>query len=110
MTLYVLPNVGVKLRVGKAMKGGDGMRPFVVAGPRSVLDYIARSLDVEMFDGFLSPLFNITLDKKARVASGIPPDAAFFAFSYPVAALGNAIETRKRMPRCSVLLFRFSQV
>ena len=87
MSLSVIPNILLQLRLDDGQRDSDRLIPFEVIGPRSVLAFMQEEMQLESIRGLMSPFFGITLDEKSRVAAGIPRDATHFAFSYPVSGL-----------------------
>eukprot|EP00966_Prymnesium_polylepis_P326408 7382323-Prymnesium_polylepis.1 len=87
MSLSVIPNIVLQLRLDDGQRDSDRLIPFEVIGPRSVLAFMQEEMQLESIRGLMSPFFGITLDEKSRVAAGIPRDATHFAFCYPVSGL-----------------------
>ncbi|KAL1511499.1 hypothetical protein AB1Y20_006297 [Prymnesium parvum] len=71
---------------------GKGLTPFRITGPRPAVRLLkkvfrASTLDVSRaLAGVCSPFSPITLSGADRTAAGVPPDAAFFTFAYPLKA------------------------
>lgn len=116
MTYHIHPDVGVAL-TAKWQDEADSSacdgtpRPFSISGPSEVLallDEFATSggPDEPPHCGVLAPPTEVTLAGAQREAAGVPLEAAFFAFAYPLSSLTNRFEELVvEQGRCEPWLF-----
>ena len=117
MVYHIYPDVGVTLTVtwqDEADKSAsDGTpRPFSISGPSEVLALLDEFANEPRSDeeldhcGVLAPPTEVTLAGAQREAAGIPLEAAFFAFAYPLPSLTNRFEELVvEQGRCEPWLF-----
>jgi hypothetical protein len=84
-SLYLISDVGLELKIGKADEAGSS-RTFEVVGPPKVKNLV-ESLVTGRALGTFSPIYPITLDPDARKEAGVPQEALHFAFAYPLTSL-----------------------
>ena len=118
MVYHIYPDVGVTLTVkwqDEADKSAsDGTpRPFSISGPSEVLALLDEFANEPRSDeesdahcGVLASPTEVTLAGAQREAAGIPLEAAFFAFAYPLPSLTNRFEELVvEQGRCEPWLF-----
>ena len=63
--------------------------PFTIVGPAHVLALLEREAAGAPLDGFISPPNKITIKGERARKAGIPMDAAFYSFAYPLEILAG---------------------
>ena len=63
--------------------------PFSIVGPAHVLDLLKREAAGAPLSGYLSPPNKITIKGERARKAGIPQDAAFYTFAYPLEFLAG---------------------
>ena len=106
--LSIVPDVGVVLVSRKwqhsamddALTNPDAEAiPFVITGPADVVALLQheastriRSSEMPSYGGFLSPPHPVTIKGARAKRAGIPENAAYYAFAYPVESLFGQFE------------------
>lgn len=91
--LPIEPNVGIDVAAHTWQNDPDAqivaVLPCVVEGPPHVIKFLEAETGSSDFSGYLSPPNKITIrGERARIA-GIPSNAAFFSFFYPLESLSG---------------------
>ena len=91
--LPIEPDVGLEVRASTWQDDPEvtivEALPFVIEGPKHVIKFLEAETGCSSVGGFLSPPNKITIrGERARIA-GIPADAAFYAFAYPLESLSG---------------------
>ena len=95
ITFNISPDVGIVLSTSWQEEHSSAtaadVQPFTVIGPPEALTLLMSERASQA--GVLSPPVEVTLnDPDARRAAGIPQNAAFFAFAYPLESLAGTYE------------------
>ena len=64
-----------------------GLRSFVFKGPAPLIKFLDEATSnglLSRSDGTMSPKHKVTLELEKRKAAGVPEDALYFAFAYPL--------------------------
>ena len=96
--LPIVPDVGLVVSAAGWQGDPEGkwanrLLPFTISGPGHILEFLETVAPGGDYSGRLAPPSKITIQgRRARIA-GIPEEAKFYAFAYPLACLAGLYET-----------------
>ena len=92
--LTVIPAIDLVPSPVEQLEDGDSTHliPFTIVGPRRAVSLLSEELGPSGLTGSFSPFAPVTLEGPARKAVGIPEQAKYFSFAYPLQATHGRFE------------------
>ena len=90
--LPIEADVGIAIDAHEWQAGAamTSAHPFVLTGPQNVIDFLRNELPIPVtLSGYLSPPNKITIKGERARRAGIPQNAAFYCFAYPLESLNG---------------------